>query len=217
MKDLPVLAFSYVYVFGVLAAAEGLRRWRGYSVGFTRKAIHIAAGMSAWLLPLFEHLPLALIPPLSFILVTVLSYRKGIFQAMETGERGNLGTIYFPISFSILTCLFWEQRPLLVAALMPLTWGDALAAMVGQRWGRIRFHVPGSTRSLEGSLTFLASSWIATALPLALLPTSPCPGWTAVLVALEVATGAALVEALTPWRLDNLTVPAVSALLLWLV
>lgn len=217
IEDLPILFGSYIYLFGALAGAEGLRRWRGYPVDFTRKVVHIAAGMTVWLLLFFHHLPMALIPPVSFIFINALSYWKGTFQAMETGERSNLGTIYFPISFSILTWLLWEHRPLLVAAVMPMTWGDALAAVVGRRWGRHHFRVPGSKRSLEGSLAFLLTAWVATALPLALLPTSPFSAWMATLTALKVAAGATLVEALSPWGLDNLTVPAASALLLaWL-
>lgn len=212
--DLPILVLSYVYLFGMLGATEGLRRWRGYPVEFTRKVVHIAAGMTVWFLLLFRYLPMALIPPVSFIFINAFSYWKGTFQAMETGKQGNLGTIYFPISFSVLTWLLWDQRPLLVAALMPMTWGDALAAVVGQRWGWHRFRVPGSTRSLEGSLAFLAVAWIATAIPLLLLPSTPFAGWSAIGVALRVAVGAALIEALSPWGIDNLTVPAVSALLL---
>ncbi len=214
--DLPILLLTYVYLFGVLGAVEGLRRWRGYPVDFTRKAIHIAAGMCAWILLGFRHLPTALIPPVSFIFINFVSYRLGLFQAMETGKRGNLGTIYFPISFSILTALLWTQRPLLVAALMPMTWGDALAAVVGQRVGRHPFRVLGSTRSLEGSLTMLVVGWVATALPLLLLPGSPFPGGNGVLVGLAVAAVATLVEAVSPWGVDNLTVPAVSALALWI-
>lgn len=131
---------------------------------------------------------------------------------METGERGRLGTIYFPFSFAVLTWVLWSQRALLVAALMPMTWGDALAAVVGRRWGRRRFRVLGTTRSVEGSLTFLLVASVATALPLALLPGTPSPGWEAVPVALCAAAVTTLVEAISPWGTDNLTVPAASAL-----
>jgi dolichol kinase len=216
IRDLPILLLTYVYLFGMLGAAEGLRKWRGYPVDFTRKIVHIAAGMTAWLLLLFRTLPMALIPPVSFIFINLLSYRKGLFQSMETGERGNLGTIYFPISFSILTILLWEHRVLLVATMMPLTWGDALAAVVGQRLGRRKFQIMGSTRSLEGSLAFWIVAWVATAVPLVLLPGTPHPGWNGVLVSFGVATAAAIVEACTPWGLDNITVPAASALALWI-
>ncbi len=213
--DLGVLLLSYVYLFGMLGAAEGLRRWRGYPVDFTRKVVHVAAGMTVWLLLFFRHLPMGLIPPVSFIAINAFSYWKGTFTAMETGERGNLGTIYFPLSFAILTVLLWSQRTLLVAALMPMTWGDALAAVVGQRWGHHRYHTWSNSRSLEGSLAFLLIAWLATALPLVLLSGSPFPGWTAVAVALGVSAAATVVEAVTPWQADNLSVPAVSALALW--
>jgi len=214
--DLLLLLLCYVYLFGVLGAAEWLRRRCGYSVEFTRKVVHIAAGMTAYFLLLFEHRSIGLIPPVSFIFINALSYWKGTFQAMETGERGQLGTIYFPLSFAILAFLLWDRRVMLVAALMPMTWGDALAAVVGRRWGRRRFLVPGGARSLEGSLTFFLVAWVVTALPLALLPGSQFAGGDALWAALEVAAATALVEAVSPWGVDNLTVPAVSALVLWL-
>jgi len=216
MHDVLLLAVSYLYLFTALGAAEWLRRRRGYSVDFTRKVVHIAAGMTVLFLLAFRSRWIALIPPVSFIFINALSYRKGTFQAMETGERWRLGTIYFPLSFAVLAYLLWGSRPLLVAALMPMTWGDALAAVVGGRWGRRRFRVPGGTRSLEGSATFFLTAWLATALPLALLPGTPYPGWEAIPAALSVAIATTAVEAVSPWGTDNLTVPAVAALVLTL-
>jgi len=214
MNDLFVLVAAYLYLFATLGAAEWLRRRQGYSVDFTRKVVHIAAGMTVLFLLAFQNRWIALIPPVSFIFINALSYWKGTFQAMETGERWRLGTIYFPIAFAILTRLLWGTKPLLVASLMPMTWGDALAAVVGRRWGRRKFRVPGGHRTLEGSLTFLVVAWVATALPLAFLAGTPFPGWQAVPTALAVAVATAAVEAVSPWGIDNLTVPAVSALVL---
>lgn len=215
--DLGILAAAYAYLFSVLGVAEWLRRRRGYTVDFTRKVVHISAGMTALFLLAFRSRWIALIPPVSFIFINALSYWKGAFQAMETGERWRLGTIYFPLSFAVIAYLLWDARALLVAALMPMTWGDALAAVVGSRWGRHPFRVPGGTRSLEGSAVFLLTAWLATALPLALLPGSPFPGATAAWVGLIVAAATAAVEAVSPWGTDNLTVPAVSALILALL
>ena len=213
-RDILVLILSYVYLFVVLGITELLRRRRGYSVEFTRKAIHIAAGMTAYFLLFFENRWIGIIPSVSFIFINALSYWRGTFQAMETGERGQLGTIYFPISFTVVAWLLWHQRPLVVAAVMPMTWGDAFAAVVGRRWGRRKFMVLGSSRSLEGSAAFLVTAWISTVLPLALISASPFSGLPAVPVALGVAAAATLVEAVSPWGTDNLTVPAVSTLVL---
>jgi len=202
----------------MLGIAEGLRRWRGYSVEFTRKFIHIAVGMWAFgTVLLFEHRTFAIIPPLAFVAINALSYWRGMFKAMETGEKGQLGTIYFPISFAVLIWLLWERPHLLVASLMPMTWGDALAAVVGQRIGQRRYTVAGSTRSLEGSVVLFLISWAATLVPLVLLAPEPLDPAATAGAAAVTALGAVVVEAISPWGIDNLTVPAVSALALVLI
>ena len=58
-------------------------------------------------------------------------------------------------------------------------------------------------------------SWLSTFLALLLLPPL---GWqTSLLYSLAVAVFATLVEALSPWHIDNLTVPLLSAALLYLI
>ena len=215
-RDSLALIASFAYVFAAIGVAEGLRKWRGYSVEFTRKFIHIAVGMWAFgTVLLFESRTFALIPPVAFVFINALSYWQGTFKAMETGEKGQLGTIYFPISFALIIWLLWGSPHLLVASLMPMTWGDALAAVIGRRIGRRRYTVVGSTRSLEGSAVMFLVGWAATLVSLLLLaPISPV---TAVVAAAVTALGAAVVEAVSPWGIDNLTVPAISALILTLM
>jgi phytol kinase len=217
--DYTALAISYAYVFGVLGVAELLRRLRGRDSNYTRKFIHIGVGMWAiGTVSLFQNRTLALIPPLSFVLINAASYVFGLIRAMESGERGRLGTIYFPISFAGIIYLLWEQPVLLVAALMPMTWGDAQASIVGQRVGHHRYTVFGQTRTLEGSLAMLLWSWVATFLALWLMPLAVgqvTPNWLVALIqAAGTAVGCTVVEAFSPWGLDNLTVPAAAAFLL---
>ena len=212
---LPLLA-SFAYVFAVIGAAEGLRRWRGYGVDFTRKVIHIGVGMWGYgTVLLFEQRTWAIVPPLAFVAINAFSYWRGTFKAMETGEKGQLGTVYFPISFAALIWLLWDHPALVVAALMPMTWGDALAAVIGRRVGRNTYTIRGYTRSVEGSAVMLGTSWIATLAPLVLLGAAPAPA--AAGVAALTALGATAVEAVSIWGIDNLTVPAVSALILTLL
>jgi phytol kinase len=212
------LILAFVYVGVAIALGEVLRKALHLSQGFTRKFIHVAVGMISiptvlW----FSDLRWAIIPPLAFILINYLDYRFGLIQAMMSSNRSNLGTVYFPISFAAILLLFWgnplagaEHPRLIVAALMPLTWGDALAAVVGERFGRRRYTVLGQTRSVEGSLVMFIASALATWLALGASPvTLP--------LALLVAAGATLAEALSPWGIDNLTVPAVSAIILALL
>jgi len=162
----------------------------------------------------FGNLWWAIVPPLAFVVINYLDYRFGLIQAMMSSNRSNLGTVYFPLAFAVVLVVFWGDplRPtanphLIVAALMPMTWGDALAAIVGERFGRHRYTLFGQTRSLEGSLTMLIVSALATWVALGAAPL-------AVVVALITAVGATLVEAISPWGIDNLTVPAISAFIL---
>ncbi len=210
-RDVFALVASFVYVFAMIGLAEGMRRWRNYSVEFTRKFIHIAVGMWSYgTALLFAHRTWAIIPPAAFTVINALSYRQGTFRAMETGQKGQLGTIYFPISFAIIIWLLWDSPHLLVASLMPMTWGDALAAVLGRRFGRRRYTLLGHTRSLEGSGVMFISSWVATLIPLVLLSPAPLPGGMVIWIAAATALGATLVEAISPWGIDNLTVPAIS-------
>jgi phytol kinase len=215
-SDWLALIISYVYVFAVIGVGESLRKWRGYSTEFTRKLIHISVGLWAFgTVLLFQHWYFAIIPPLSFVVLNYISYRGAIFKSVETGEKGNLGTVYFPISFTVIICLFWARPNLLVASLMPMTWGDALAAILGRRYGRRKYNMLGSTRSVEGSLAMFLFSWLSTFLALWLLPPL---GWlTSLLYSLALAVFATLVEGLSPWHVDNLTVPLLSATLLYLI
>ena len=212
MSDPLALVIAFLYVSVVLAISEVLRRSIRLSIDLTRKFVHIAVGMIAFpLVLLFQSWQLAIIPSLAFIVVNYVSYRRQIFAGMETGARGQLGTVYFPISFSILIPLLWSQPALLVASLMPLTWGDAFAALLGQRCGAHKFTILGQTRSLEGSSAMFVFGLLAVFLTLLFFAQSIT---TSFFLALVVALCASVVEAFSPFGTDNLTVPLSSAFVL---
>lgn len=217
--DYTALAASYAYVFLVIGTGEFFHRVGGRPPSFTRKVIHIGVGM--WIVGtalMFRTWYLALIPPATFVIINAISYGLGVIRAMEDEERSNLGTIYFPISFMALIYYFWGMPVLMVASLMPMTWGDAMAATIGRRFGHSRFRIGGRTRTVEGSAAMLLWSWGTTFLALMLMPVlanKPPINWLVALIySGAVAAVCTLVEALSPWGLDNLTVPAAAALVL---
>jgi phytol kinase len=220
--DYTALLLSYAYCFSVIGLAELIRASSQRPPDFTRKFIHVGVGMWAVATPLlFKTWYLALIPPASFVLINALSYWRGTFKAMETGDRANLGTVYFPIAFAAIVYYYWSQPVLMIASLMPMTWGDAMAAVIGKRYGHYRYTVGGRTRSLEGSVAMLFWSWIPTTLVLLVMPYllgKPPINWLlALLYGGAVALACTLVEALSPWGIDNLTVPAAAAFILHLL
>ncbi|MGD8627240.1 MAG: phosphatidate cytidylyltransferase [Anaerolineae bacterium] len=218
-QDYTALIVSYAYVFAIIGLGEFFRRVGRRPLEFTRKFIHVGIGMwSLGTILLFETWQFAIIPPATFVVINAISYFLGTFQAMESGQKGDLGTIYFPISFGVIVYVFWQQPILLVAALMPLTWGDAMAAIVGRRYGHYHYTIGGRTRSLEGSVAMFFWSWLTTFVALLGLPyllNQPGTNWLLTLIySGAVALVAAAVEALSPWGIDNLTVPAASAVVL---
>lgn len=210
------LLIAIVYIFSLIGIAEGLRRWRGYSSDFTRKVIHIGVGMLSWALHYLFDSPWYFIgTAVAFMILNFLDWRYGYFAAMSSSDRSNLGTVYFPFAAAIVAYLFWDQPPLMVAALMPLTWGDGLAPAVGKAYGRRPYTVRNHQRTVEGSIGFFVAGFIFTWLALWVIGGSPAINPAAALLpALVVTLVTTLVEAVSIWGLDNLTITAVATLIL---
>ncbi len=212
--DLFALLASYVYVTAVLMCGELLGRFVLHgSTAFTRKFVHIGVGM--WIIGtvlLFKHWQMAVIPPLTFIVINYVAYRYDIFKSIQSADKRNLGTVYFPISFALIIALFWPKHEVVVAGMMPMVWGDALAAIVGLRWGRHPYVAFGKGKSWEGSAAMFLSSFAGVAIVLLAAGNGVAPALGLALITSVVAT---VLEAITPAGLDNLTVPLGSALLLW--
>ena len=199
-----------VYVFSIIGLAEGLRRWQGYSSGFTRKVIHIGVGMMSWFLHLLFTSPWPFVAACgAFMVINLLDWRYDFFKAMKSSSRSNLGTVYFPLAAAVVALVFWDQPPLMVAALMPLTWGDGLAPVIGAAWGKRVYRIHTSTRTLEGSAGFFVAGFVFTWLALWVMPGLPdITPVAALLPALVIMAVTTLIEAVSIWGLDNLAVTA---------
>ncbi len=210
------LFLAYLYIFGIIGCAEILRRWRGYSSDFTRKFVHIGVGMLIWIVPFLFDSPWPFVAAcLTFMVINLLDWRYGFFSSMTSSDRSNLGTVYFPLAAAAAAIIFWDYPPLMVAALMPLTCGDGLAAVIGRSFGRNTYTVFGQTRSIEGSITFFIMGGIFTWLALWAQrgPPEISPA-AALLPALVILLGTTLTEAISVFGLDNLTITAVAILIL---
>jgi dolichol kinase len=224
-RDLLGLVASFIYATGLILVAEVIRRRRGYPQEFTRKIVHVGAGM--WVLgvlALFENWYIGVIPFASFIVINYIIWRYKILDAVDAPDS-TPGTVYFALSITILFGLLWRTGSpsdygyIAAAGTMAMTWGDALAAIIGKTWGRHTYTVGTSTRSWEGSLAMFIASATAMLLVLQLAPGSSLSplaaplglplSITAALIAAIVATGA---EAVSPHGMDNISVPLISGL-----
>jgi len=225
--DLVGLVASYVYAFGLLFVVEAVGRKLGWPQRVTRKLTHIGAGMWIWgLFALFDTWYWGVVPFATFIGLNYLFYRKQTFQAVDS-EESSPGTIYFSLSITILLLWLWRTGPgpdrsaIAAAAIMAMTWGDAMASLVGQAFGRHTYSVFGHVRSWEGSVAMAAATFVSVAGVLLWMPGSALSLGSSVL-APEIALGLALLtavvataaEAVSPAGTDNLSVPLLSALVL---
>ncbi len=216
MTDTYALILSFVLVFGVIIASEILVKVLRLPKEESRKLVHI--GVSHWwLLAMFTFSSWrwAIIPPIIFIILNLASWWTGMFSSMERKPRdpASLGTVYFPIALLLMVLLTWQDSPVLVGVhpylgalgIMAMGYGDGFAALVGTKWGRHKFSLLGSTKSLEGSLTMFVAALVP--LLLLIMPGFALAPLSALAAAAQLALAATIVEALTPWGLDNLTVP----------
>jgi phytol kinase len=192
--------------------AEGLRLTTGVDTEITRKIVHIGAGhviLLAWWL----HTPtwMGLTASVVFSGVALLSYRYPILPGINGVGRNSLGTFFYAISIGVLTACFWPiwQPEYAALGILVMTWGDGLAALVGQNFGRNPYVIFGNKKSFEGSLTMALASFVVSVLVLATIAGIT---WPVVGVAAGVAIAATLLETLSFFGIDNLTVPLGSAL-----
>jgi phytol kinase len=228
--DLVGLGASYLYAFSLLLLAEAVRRRRGYPQDFTRKIVHVGAGMWVFgVLALFDTWYIGVIPFVSFIFLNYIFYRYRLLGAMDAADS-TPGTVYFAFSISILFVFFWRTNDpgdlsyAAAAGAMAMTWGDALASILGRCYGRHRYTLFGSTRSYEGSAVMLLAGGTAMFLTIMLVPgsslsplTQPPPIAAGLLAAGSGALVATLAEAMSPSGTDNLSVPLLAGLTVFLM
>ena len=205
------LVAAWLAVVG--GVAEGVRRTGHFATEITRKIVHIGAGhviLLAWWL----HTPawMGITASVLFSGVALLSYRLPILPGVDGVGRNSLGTFFYAVSIGVLTAVFWPLGLPQYAALgiLVMTWGDGLAALVGQNFGRHPYRVLGRQKSWEGSLPMALASFLVVLLVLGLTAGFTQAVWGTAVV---VAIAATLLETLSLYGLDNLTVPLGSAAL----
>jgi phytol kinase len=216
---IPQMAYYTLWLGGVFTVAETLRRWQ-VNGELVRKVIHIGVGniiLLAWALQVPREL--GILFSLLFSGVALASYRIKILQSLNGVGRKSLGTFFYALSFGLLIGLFWFPQaglqPFAVVGILIMTWGDAVAALVGQSWGRHPYQIGSIQKSWEGSLTMWGISTLVAGSVLTLSFGASLPITGIALIVGAVATG---LEVFSWWGLDNLTVPLISGLLsYWLV
>lgn len=206
-----------IWISFILLLSGLLKRFTQADAEVVRKVVHIGAGnviLLAWWLDIPAYISIT--ASIFAGIVTLLSYIFPLLPGINSVGRQSLGTFFYAVSIGILVAYFWHLQQPQYAALgvLVMTWGDGLAALIGQRFGQHKYKVWGLQKSWEGSLAMLVASYIVSSLILLGVQGNIWQTWIVSLVVAVVATG---LEAFSIFGIDNLTVPLGSAALcLWL-
>jgi phytol kinase len=205
------LALIGLWLAFVVLLAEGLDRLTNAGPEAVRKVVHIGVGnviLLAWWLKI--PLWLGVTASLLASAIALLSYRVPILPSVNSVGRKSFGTFFYAISFGVLIAGFWPigQPQYAALGLLVMTWGDGLAAIVGQRFGRHLYKLWDEQKSWEGSAAMVLVSYGVSSLILLALQGSSAATW---LIPIPIAIVATLLEACSKYGVDNLTVPIGSA------
>jgi phytol kinase len=224
IMDIILLAVCYGYVLAVIVVSGKMFKLFGSSSKYSRKFLHIMIGNLPFIIPFFTlnlfplNFPFFVAAP--FILVTFLATPyspshtlgerlKGLTGITEKGHH--LGLVYYAVSYTILA-LFFASKPYIIAAgVLPMAYGDASAAMIGEKYGKKQYHV-FTDKTLEGSGAMFVVSFLSIEASLLFFSTLySLPLVTLSVTALIVVLVTTLAEAFSPLGFDNITVPLLGA------
>lgn len=199
----------------VLLTAEMIYRWTHWGAEVSRKIVHIGTGNIILLAWWFE-IPtiLGIIASIFFSGLTLLSYRYPVLPSVSGIGRQSWGTFFYAVSIGVLLACFWPDYPEFAAlGILIMAYGDGLAAIIGQRWGRHPYQIGEIKKSWEGSFTMAFVTIVITGLVLGVQ--GNLSGGYILLIALVLGVVATGLETFSRWGIDNLTVPLGSAGLAW--
>ncbi len=220
LTDFPLwqrIAIVPLYVGAIVLVAELCHRWDWLPSEQTRKIVHIGTGnviAIAWLLqlPAWVGITSSIVAGIC----TLASYRWPILPGVNSVGRKSWGTFFYSVSMGLLIAIFWplHHPEYAVIGILVMAWGDGLAAIIGQRYGRHPYQILGNTKSWEGSMALALVSYLVVTTILLVSQGNLPITW---LVGIPVALVAIGLESISQWGLDNLTLPIGSAgLAFWL-
>ena len=212
-ESLPLLFYPliviFIYLTFLVLVAEALNRSITDDPELTRKVVHIGSGnviLLAWWLKISTEVIVAAAVIASII--ALISYVAPILPSINSVGRQSLGTLFYAVSIGVLAQAFWQDYPQYTAiGILVMAWGDGMAAIIGQRYGKHTYRVFDINKSWEGSAAMAIATLIVTSLILLYSQGYSGQTW---LTAIVVAVIATTLEAFSKLGIDNLTVPLAS-------
>ena len=153
MKIVLGYIFTYLYLILILTGTTILKTKFNYKEETTRKIIHIMVGFSWFIMVYFFNTSYHLIiPPLTFIFINYLSYKKDIIKSMERKENKSKGTIYYALSFTILALITYlkpDFLPYYGIGVLTMALGDGIAPFLSFNY---KLEIGHTKKTITGTL-----------------------------------------------------------------
>ncbi len=204
-----------LWIISILLIAFLCKKYFPNKEELSRKIIHIGTGpviLWAWLFDIPKNIAFFFA---FFITIALgINYQYRLLPALEVIERKSFGTIAYGISITLLLLLFWPLHASSISiGILSMAFGDGLAGLIGKSINSPKWSILGQSKSIAGTLTMgtvvaITTATIASINNLDLQPIE-------IIVISLVAT---LLEQISPWGIDNLTVPiGVTCIGIWLI
>jgi phytol kinase len=211
----PTLAILVVLiVLGLLMAGVRLaQRQLNWGPEWSRKSVHVGMGLVCATFPWLFHQAwavglLAVGAVMALAIVRRVSVIKARFGQVLCGvERESWGELFFPLAVAFVFWLAHGSALMFCVPVLILAFADAMAALIGKRYGYARYETDDGWKTLEGSSAFFAVAFLCTAG--ALWYGDSVGHLKVLLIAGVMGFILVLIEAIA-WRgLDNLFIPVV--------
>jgi len=213
IEIIPFCGFITLFLTVIFAIEFGTRKGK-FPPESSRKMVHVGGGAGALLFPLFmSQWETVAALALCMGIFLFAGERLGWLTSLTNVGRKSAGAVLFPVAVLLIFAVSQDRLWLYVSSMLVLTLADTGAAMIGTRYGQVKYKTGKSeAKSVEGSFTFWLTAFLVIHLPLLLL--SDIPKETTVVTALLMATLLTGVEAISTKGTDNILVPLASCFML---
>lgn len=203
------LVLAVLGLLAILAFAELLARKTDMHAELTRKFVHMFAGSFIAFWPFFlSWRQIELLSALALVTI-LISIKFTIFKSIHMVPRQAVGEVCFAMVIGLLA-LVSSSEWVFAAAMLCLSIGDGLAAIVGLMWGDSnQYKIFGKVKSVAGTGAFLAVTLLVMGLYIAV--SDDTASLTTLLLVPILAT---ITENVAVNGTDNLVMPMLIALML---
>ena len=204
-----------LWIITILIIAYLCKRYFPKKEELSRKIIHIGTGPVILLAALFN-IPktIAFFSALLITIALCINYKYRLIPSIEDIERKSFGTIAYGISITLLLLVFWPRYSSSISiGVLSMAFGDGLAGLIGRSITSPKWSILGQTKSIAGTFTMGSIVAITTA-TISLVNNLEIQPLEIIVISL-IAT---ILEQISPWGIDNLTVPiGVTCIGIWLI